>query len=148
ELPAERRLSAQRFVGSHLADMDLPKDHALAAYVTAYRKHIDKRATDILKDPNKSKELKDGVPQTFGTQTIDHSQLRNARDIEKVNIGSRTYQKTWIEGALVIVPMSDSSSSSKSDTPKQLQVTPEIKKHMKPGHTGRTPVPQVSHGKK
>jgi len=142
ELPAERRQSAQRFVGSRLADMDLPNDHALAACVTDYRKHIERRAIDTLKDPNKSKDLKEGVPQTFGTQTIDHSQLRNTKDIETWTINSKTYQRSWVEGALVIVQVSDKSPG------KQLQVTPEIKKRMKPGQTGRTQVPPISHGKK
>lgn len=144
ELPAERRVAAQRFVGARLANVELPKEHALTSCVTDYRRHIEKRATDTLKDPNKSKDLKDGVPLTFGTQTINHAQLSDASDIKKLTIGSKTYQKTWVEGALVIVPVPGSSP----DIEKKLHVAPETKKRMKPGHSSRTPVPPASHGKK
>jgi len=136
-------VTAQRFVGSQVAEMDLPRNHPLTPYVGSYRDHVERRAIDSLKQPDTSKQMKDGVPHTFGTQTISHADLSHAKDVQIVTIDSRTYQKAWVDGALVIVPQASSSSAGTPDGGKKLQLAPEVKNQTKPS----TPVKPINRKK-
>jgi hypothetical protein len=143
DLPADKRASAERFIGSQVADMDVSKNHPLASYVGTYRDHVERRTIDSLKHPDASKDLKDGVPHSYGTQPITHGDLSRAKDIQVVSINGRTYQKGWVDGALVVVPQSSSSPPS-PDAWKKLKVAPEIQNQAKPN----TQVQQGKHPKK
>jgi hypothetical protein len=143
DLPAEKRVQAERFIGSQVADMDVSKNHPLASYVGSYRDHVERRTIDSLKHPDTSKDLKDGVPHAYGTQTINHGDLSRAKDIQVVTINGRYFQKAWVDGALVVVPQTGSSQPS-PDAWKKLKVAPEIQNQAKPN----TQVQQGKHQKK
>jgi len=145
DLPSAQRQNAERFAGARLADMDLPKNHELSGYVQSYRAHIEQRALGSLKSPKVAKDLRDGVPHSFGTQPLSHGQLQavQGKDIQIIKVGDREYQKVWVEGALVIIPRSKSSTSSGQG---KLEVTPEVSNQIKKGTKGNKSVTHVHSG--
>jgi hypothetical protein len=145
DLPSAQRQNAERFAGARLADMDLPRNHDLSGYVQNYRVHIEERALSSLKNPKVANDLHDGVPHSFGTQLLTHGQLQavQGKDIEIIKVGDREYQKAWVEGALVIIPRSKSSTSSGKG---KLEVTPDASYEIKRGPKGNKPVKHVPSG--
>ena len=148
KLPAAQRASAERFVGAQLADMNLPQDHELAGYVQHYRNHVEQRTLDHLRNPDFARELQEGVPHAFGSQSISHSQLQPilGKNVETITVGDRAYQKTWVEGALVVVPVPKSPTGQPptSAGTGSIRLAPEVVNKIKPGSGGETP---VKHGR-
>ena len=111
-----------------------------------FRKHEDEEArTDVAIRRSFAEDLYLVLPGDidFGTQTISHADLSHAKDVQIVTIDSRTYQKAWVDGALVIVPQASSSSATTPDGSKKLQLAPEVKNQTKPS----TPVKPINRKK-